>query len=129
MTLLLYIFLGIALFFTSIQLIFVVIVKWRKGKNAPVLGGKAGRLIKSGERALFYFYSPGCRACLPMTPVIKEFAKNNNHIFPIDVGKDISIARKFKVMGTPSTVLVNEGVIQEFLVGYQSETKIKNLIS
>jgi thioredoxin 1 len=40
----------------------------------------------------------------------------------------MATARKFGVMGTPSTVLVREGKIAEFLVGPQSRERIGELL-
>ena len=122
------IFVVIAALFISMQLFLVLKMKFKKGKAAPKLDGKAGRMASSGGRVLFYFYSPGCRACRPMTPVVKNLAKKNKNVFPVDVSKDISTAQKFGVMGTPSTVLIEAGKIKEFLVGFQSEEKVKALL-
>jgi len=47
------------------------------GKDAPRLGGPLGKHIASGRRALVYFYSPGCAACRPVTPKLKELSKRN----------------------------------------------------
>ena len=119
---------GIAALFIGMQLFMVLKMKFKKGKSAPQVEGKAGRLIKSGERVMFYFYSPGCRACKPMTPVVKNLAKKNGNIFPVDISQDMSTARKFGVMGTPSTVVIEAGKIKDFLVGFQPEDKLRLLV-
>jgi thioredoxin 1 len=64
-----------------------------------------------------------------MTPVIKNLAKKNKNIFPVDVSRDMTTAQKFGVMGTPSTVMIESGVIKEFLVGFQNEDKIRTLLA
>ena len=115
--------------FVGLQLFMRIKMQLKKGKPAPELGGKAGRMTRSGEKVLFYFYSPGCRACIPMTPVIKNMAKRNKNIFPIDVSKDMATAQKFGVMGTPSTVLIEAGKIREFLIGFQTEDKVRGLLA
>ncbi len=51
-----------------------------------------------------------------------------NNIFPVDVSRDMQTAQKFGIMGTPSLVLVQGGKIQEFLVGAQTEDKMKSLL-
>ena len=114
--------------FVGMQFFMVFKMKFKKGKAAPQLDGKAGKMTINGEKVLFYFYSPGCRACTPMTPVIKNLAKKNKNIFAVDISKDMTTAQKFGVMGTPSTVLVEAGKIKEFLVGFQSEGKVKALL-
>ena len=118
---------GIVALFIGMQLFMVLKMKFKKGKQAPDLDGKAGRMINSGDKLLFYFYSPGCRACKPMTPFIKNMAKKNKKIFPVDISQDMTTAQKFGVMGTPSTVVVEAGKIVEFLVGFQPEDRVRSL--
>ena len=67
----LYIVLGIIALFFGMQFFMVFKMRMKKGKPAPSLSGKLGQLINSGQKALFYFYSPGCRACRYMTLVIQ----------------------------------------------------------
>jgi len=120
---------GIVALFIGMQLFMVLKMKFKKGKAAPELGGKAGRMINNGDRVLFYFYSPGCRACKPMTPYIKNMAKRNKKIFPVDISQDMATAQKFGVMGTPSTVVIETGKIVEFLVGFQPEERVHGLLA
>ncbi len=115
--------------FVGMQLFMRLKMMLKKGKSAPEVDGKAGRLVSNGDKVLFYFYSPGCRACIPMTPVIKNIAKKNRNVFPVDISKDMATAQKFGVMGTPSTVLVEAGKIKEFLVGFQPEDKVRALVA
>lgn len=115
--------------FVGLQLFMRVKMMLKKGKAAPDVDGKAGRMVNNGDKVLFYFYSPGCRACIPMTPVIKNLAKKNRNVFPVDISKDMSMAQKFGVMGTPSTVVIEAGKIKEFLVGFQPEDKVRGLLA
>ena len=117
----------VALFFI-LQLSIVLGMRLKKGKPAPIVPGKAGKLMQRSENALFYFYSPACRACKDMTPMIKRLAQHNPAIVPIDVSQDMATAKKFGVMGTPATVVVKEGIIKEFLIGPQSQSKISALL-
>ncbi len=123
-----YIFGGIVAIFILLQFSLRVAMKFKKGKPAPHLNGKAGSVIKSGKKALFYFYSPQCGACRAMTPVVKTMAGRNKNIFPINIAEDMETARKFGVMGTPSTVLVESGKIRDFIMGPKSETEIAALM-
>ena len=124
-----YIILGIVALFFLLQFFMVFRMKMKKGKPAPDLEGKAGRALKSGKKALFYFYSPGCRACHAMTPVVQRLAGKRKNVFPVNIADDMETARKFGVMGTPSTVLVEGGVIREFIVGPRPEADVVSLIS
>ncbi len=120
---------GIVALFIGMQMFMVLKMKFKKGKQAPQLDGKAGRMVANGDKVLFYFYSPGCRACKPMTPFIKNMAKRNKRIFPVDVSHDMTTAQKFGVMGTPSTVVVEQGKIKEFLVGFQPQDRVQGLLA
>jgi thioredoxin 1 len=120
---------AIVALFIGLQLFMVLKMKFKKGKKAPSLDGKAGRMVENGDKLLFYFYSPGCRACKPMTPFIKNMAKRDKKVFPVDISQDMSTAQKFGVMGTPSTVVVETGKIVEFLVGFQSEDRVRGLLA
>lgn len=124
----LYIVLGVVALFFVLQFSMVIRMKLKKGKPAPEIGGKAGKVIQQGKGALFYFYSPNCGACKEMTPKMHQLANFNKAVFPIDISKDMNTAKKFGVMGTPSTVLVKAGKIKDFLVGPQSDSKIAALL-
>jgi thioredoxin 1 len=125
----LYVVLGIIGLFFLLQFFMIFKMRLQKGKTAPVVNGPAGKAIGRGEKVLLYFFSPGCGACRPMTPVIQKMSKSQKNVFPIDISRDMTIARKFGVMGTPSTVLVETGKIKEFLVGPQAEEKLRGLLA
>lgn len=115
--------------FVGMQVFMVLKMRAKKGSAAPQLEGKAGKLLRENDKALFYFYSQGCRACKPMTPYMRELAEKNKRVMMVDVAQDMSTAQKFGVMGTPSLVLVEGGKIAEFLVGFQSEDKVRSLLA
>jgi len=97
----------------------------KKGKETPVLSNSSyDKAAKSGKPTLFYFYSPRCGACKTMTPLVEEYA-NNERCFKIDISKDMATAREFGVMGTPSTIVTENGTISEFMVGPRSESLLK----
>ncbi|MFO7849885.1 MAG: thioredoxin family protein, partial [Spirochaetia bacterium] len=115
--------------FTTIGLILLVFigfkyfmmfkVKLNKGKDVPELSGKYGKAVQSGEKALFYFYSKSCGACKAMTPVVQELSKERKNCFLVDVQTDPVTPGALSVMSTPSTVIVEGGKIQDFLIGPQ----------
>ena len=119
-----YILVGIIALFFLLQYSMVWKMKRQKGKPAPEVGGQAGKAIQSGHKTLFYFFSPSCRACGPMTPVVDQLQKKHRNIFKIDISRDMATARKFGIMGTPSVVMIEGGTIKEFLVGPQPESKL-----
>lgn len=100
---------------------------FKKGSDAPDISSKYN-LGSTKQPALFYFYSDQCAACKPMTPFISKMARKNRNVIKVDVTDDMDTARKFGVMGTPSTVLVQQGKIKEFLVGPQPHDRVKQLL-
>lgn len=123
-----YIVVGFFAAFMLLQYSMVFRMKRNKGKTIPKLPGKLGKQIKRGDRLLLYFFSPGCRACKPMTPVINEMKKKSERVIAIDISRDMETARAFGVMGTPATLLVEKSIIAEFLVGVQREEKLYGLL-
>jgi len=119
----------IALFLVGGQIMLRMQSVLKKGKPAPEVAGKAGKTMNSGSNTLFYFFSPSCRACVQMTPMIKNMAKTNKNVFPVDVSKEMQTAQKFGVMRTPTVVLVKDGKIDKFLVGAQTESKMVSLLN
>ncbi len=114
--------------FTILQLSMILRMKLKKGKKVPSLGGAYGRRIKKGDRVLLYFYSTNCRACKAITPIVKSLQKKRRDIFSINISKDMETAQKLSVMGTPSFVVVEEGIIKEYKAGAISEQGILDLI-
>jgi len=124
----LYIIGGFILGFILLQYLMMFRMKMKKGKPAPELTGKFEKAVKSGDKALFYFYSPGCGACRPMTPVIERMMKKNKNVFKVNIANEMDTARKFGVMGTPSTVLIRDGKIAEFIVGPKPGEQVEGLL-
>jgi thioredoxin 1 len=104
-------------------------VKFKKVKEAPELSGRYGKAVRSGQKALFYFYSEQCGACKPMTPVVRELSEEFRNCFLVDVRSDGVTPGVFGVMATPSTVIVEEGKIKDFLVGAKSRSALEKALA
>lgn len=103
--------------------------KAQQGKPAPELSGPAKAWVRKGKRALFYFYSPACGACHAMTPVVQRLRKDHDGVFPVDVSQDMETARRFGVMATPTTVVVDHGVVARVLIGPQTPAALQGLVA
>ncbi len=125
----LYTILGIILVFVAIRFALVISMKQKQGRPAPELDGKMGKAIRRGKRVLLYFYGPTCPPCVQMAPIIEKIAQEVPNIYKIDVTKEMPIARKFGVMGTPAVVVIENGVIQQFKMGFQNEAALKQLLN
>jgi thioredoxin 1 len=118
--------LAFVLFVVGLRVFMVLRIKRQEGKPAPELTGRLGRAARGRDKALFYFYSPSCGPCKPMTPVVKAMRGN---VHAVDITQDMETARKFGVMATPTTVLVRHGVVQQILVGPQPAPALKALMA
>lgn len=125
MLLVVYILLGILIAFVGMQYMLVFKSKFNKGKKVKPLSGRFGKMMLRGDRIMMYFYSPACRACKLQTPIVDKLISEGYPIQKIDVSRDISIAREFGVMGTPTTVVLQGDTIVEFIVGARSEEKLR----
>lgn len=114
----------VLLVFIAFRYFMMFRVKLKKGKEVPELSGKYDKAVRSGKKALFYFYSKNCGACKSMTPQVEELSKEIRNCFLVDVQNDMSTPGAFGVMATPSTVIVEEGKIKDFLVGPQNKEKL-----
>jgi thioredoxin 1 len=115
--------------FFGLQILMVRKMQKAKGKPAPQLDGRVGALISKGKKVMFYFYSPSCRMCSTTTPIIEELSKVHTNVFKIDISQDMATARKFGIMGTPSTVVVENGIVSEFKVGPVPQQELANLLA
>lgn len=119
---------GIIILFFGFQYLTVLRMKLKKGKPAPSLTGAYGKAIKTKKTSLFYFYSPNCGACRTMTPVIERYTKNNPRCFKVDISKDSATAKAFGIMATPSTAVIENGLIKDFLVGPKPQAELVSLL-
>jgi len=86
-------------------------------------------MVKSGSKVMMYFYSPNCRACKALTPVLRALSKKHKNVFSINIAKDMDTARKLGILGTPSIVLVEDGIIKEFMAGAIGESQITAMLN
>jgi len=121
---LIYIIIGIVGIFVFLQFL-VRIRSWgKRGKPAPQTGGKLGQIIQRGEKVIAYFYSPTCSACRTQEKYLPKVQEKFQNIIRINAAKNHQIARTFGVMGTPTTVVIDEGIIKAYFVGVTSPAKI-----
>ena len=123
-----YIALSIVGFFVFMQLYIWTSSFFKKGKYINEFGGELGKRIKSGEKLLIYFYTNSCAACRPMTTVIDKMKNERNDIYKVNLSIDFEIGKKFGVMGTPATLVVENSRINQFVLGARTEHFIKKMI-
>jgi thioredoxin 1 len=101
----------------------------RVGLPVPDVSSVAGRDLGTEERALFYFYGPHCRACKPMTPVVKAMSEQSDNVFAVDISEHPKLARDFGLAATPTVIVVKDGQISQIKVGTLSQGKLEKLFN
>ncbi len=123
-----YIIAGFVFLFFSLQYLMVFQAKRSKGIKISGLQGRLKALERNGSKGLVYFFSPGCRACKYQTPIIKELQSSNKNIFDVDISKDLQTARVFGIKATPTTVLVENGVVKQVLLGVKQKEDLRSYL-
>jgi thiol-disulfide isomerase/thioredoxin len=124
MSAILYILIGIVGLFVLLQLSAKLRARARKGKPAPSVNGQLGKSIQRGDKVLAYFYSPTCRACRTQEQNLEKIQEKFKNIIRINAAKDRDAASSFGIMGTPTTIIIDHGIIQEYFVGITPPNKI-----
>ena len=123
----LYILAAVIGLFVVLQLYMRLSTYFKKGKEINGVGGKLGKEIDSGRKAAVYFFTNSCAACKPMTPVIEKLQKEFPNLHKINLASDMDTGRKFGVMGTPCTVVVEKGRISNFILGAKTEGFLRGI--
>ncbi len=84
------------------------------------------RKVLEKGKTLIYFYSPSCGPCRIQAPVIEKLKNELKNVISIDISGDFRTARVFGVMGTPSTVIVEDSIVKQVFVGVKSEEVLRN---
>jgi thioredoxin 1 len=110
------------------QLNMLRMAKKSKGIQLSGLTGQMRNLEKKGSKGLVYFFSPGCHACKMQTPVIKSLQSECKNIYDVDISQDSETAQIFGIKATPTTVVVEDGVISKVLLGAKTKEVLESLI-
>ena len=102
--------------------------RFMHGRPLPDLTGLLDERFLAHECLLFYFTSPDCSTCRPMTVVIDRVASEHDNVVKVDISVSHDLAHAFGVMLTPTLVLARHGMVEQVLVGGRSEKKIRQLL-
>ncbi len=128
MTTALYVVGGVLLLFFGMQFFVIWKSKRSKGKKIEGLKGQIGKSVANSGRVLAYFYSPSCAACRTQTPVVEKLQSEFSNVFKVNVADDLDTARAFGVMATPTTAIVNGGIVEELLIGAKTEKELRSYL-
>ena len=79
-------------------------------------------------RRVYYFYANHCHHCRAITPIVDQLSVSHPNLIKINIDDSKEIAQRFGIAGTPSLILVEDGIIRETLLGSQSEKRIKCML-
>jgi thioredoxin 1 len=100
----------------------------QQGRPAPDLSDLLDADTLARPRLVFYFWSPACPMCGQVTQVIDPLLESRDDIIKINAMEQPELARRLRVMGTPTLLVVSNGYIQRVLVGAKSEKAILELV-
>jgi thioredoxin 1 len=99
------------------------------GKPAPDISEISGRTLGPDESAMVYFYGPHCRACKPMTPMVRAMGEQRDNVYAVDISEHPRLARDFGLIATPTVMLVRSGLISQVRVGTLSQARLEQMLS
>ncbi|MCB0600189.1 MAG: thioredoxin [Saprospiraceae bacterium] len=88
-------------------------------------------LIKGDTPVLIDFHAEWCGPCKMQSPIIKEIAlsmKDKLRVIKIDVDKNPSLSRKYKIRGVPTLALFKDGELKWMQAGMKSKQQILKVI-
>lgn len=99
-----------------------------QGRRAPRLDDILDAKHLEQPRLILYFWRPGCHVCGPTSMVINPLLERRKDIVKINTLEERELARRFRVLGTPTLVVVNRGWIEQVLVGSRNEAQIRDFV-
>ncbi|MDR1140779.1 MAG: thioredoxin [Planctomycetaceae bacterium] len=88
-------------------------------------------VLKSKIPVLVDFWSPSCRPCRMIAPILEELAKENDgdaKIAKINIAQFPQIGAKFGVEMLPTLLFFNKGIVVERMIGAQPKNKLQNAL-
>jgi thioredoxin 1 len=119
---------AVVLFFLGVHIFVCVRAKNTRGNRVPPLPGPLGDAVARHSRTMAYFFSPSCPACRTQTPVIERLRRDNPNIFSIDASTSPDIARALGVLATPTVVIIENGMIEQVLIGARSPNALERAL-
>jgi len=129
MELISYFFVVLVAIFLLLRLLPYYRARQLRGRSAPDFGKLLTDKQKTSPHLLIYFWSPQCVMCKAMSKIIDELIETRDDIIKIDVMQNIEISTGFGIMGTPSLVLVNDGKIEQMMVGAKTKSQITGILN
>ncbi len=114
---------GVLVFGGLLQLYMGVQSQVARGRKVEGVAGITGRGVE-----LVWFHSPGCGPCKAMEPFVRELARERP-VAIVDVTVDPDAAARLSVMGTPTTVVLRDGVVERVQLGVVPKAALEVLLA
>lgn len=124
---LIYALIGFAAFLILMQFLALYRARRSIGAAAPDTTDLDG-VAPEERRRLYYFHAAHCGPCRAMTALVDRLRPAHAHLIKVDVAERPELAYAFGIAGTPSFVLVEDGVIRQVKLGAQSERQLLKLL-
>ncbi len=98
-----------------------------RGRPIDSFDAPAARPLHGRSSGLLYFFSPGCGACRNMTPQIEGLARRDPGVRAVDISRDMTSARAFGILGTPSLVVMRDGLVADVRIGPVGGEELRRL--
>lgn len=87
-------------------------------------------VLQSDKKVLIDFYADWCGPCKMLSPIVAEFAKENDTIkvVKINIDENEELAVNYGVMSIPTLVVVENGETKNTSVGLISKSEIEELV-
>lgn len=90
-----------------------------------ISGNQIDDVLKTNCFTLIKIEADWCGPCRSLTPIIEDVAfnlsesdlKDKISFYKVDIDKDFTFAKKFRVMGVPTTLLLKSGLEVSRMVG------------
>tara|TARA_R110000772_G_scaffold17946_1_gene49753 strand:+ start:8704 stop:9015 length:312 start_codon:yes stop_codon:yes gene_type:complete len=92
---------------------------------------KLEQILGRNKITVLDFYADWCGPCRAYTPIIKNFALNNNDVSvgKVNVDENTQLAVKYGVRSIPATVFLKNGQLMSKLTGVIPTTQLTEVIN
>lgn len=111
----------------GIQLSVRLRLRRRRGQMLNGLWSLVQQAAPGQSRVLVYIWSPSCGQCRSTTPIINELQREHANVVSINAAEHTAAVMEAGVMGTPAFLVLDDGVLQQAVLGARSAAAIRKL--